>query len=46
MFINFLKCGSFAVMFFQWRDINLSGFIKTIFIYVSENNKSYLTQGI
>jgi len=47
MWIYFLRClyelveaSFFGRKDFQWRDRNLSGFIKNIFICVSKMNKS------
>ncbi len=40
--MNFLKHQSFSGMKFQWKNRNLSGFIKNILICVSKKNESVI----
>ncbi len=42
VFMNCLKLQSFGCMNFQWRDRNLSGFIKNVIICVSKLNESLI----
>ncbi len=42
VFMNLLKLQSFACINFQWRDRNLSGFVKNAIICVSKLNESLM----